>query len=126
MGVIYLADIPFYYDNQYSISSQVVGDFKFFTGDINFTANVIGEFTFFSGDINGSANKIGDFTFFSGDINGSAIELGGVLTGLEEERTNFINNVIVSSGVSPLTDISTVPMTIPELGNSNDLQENTL
>ena len=40
-----------------------------------------------------------------------------------EEEANFIMSWSMEESSY---DISTAPMTIPELGNSNDLQENTL
>ena len=50
-----------------SYSSQTIGDFTYYSGDISGSSQTIGDFTYYSGDISGSSQTIGDFTYYNLD-----------------------------------------------------------
>ena len=47
-----------------SYTSQTIGNFTYYSGDINGYSTRIGNSTFYGGDISGYSTKIGNFTYF--------------------------------------------------------------
>lgn len=44
--------------------------------NFSYSTNDIGQFRFYNGDISGSRTRIGDHTFYNGDISGSSTRIG--------------------------------------------------